>query len=290
MPASVTRNEYYWINDRLEQMVNCRASVYRAWKLKGSKHQLVASIEDRGSSKKIEHGHAATTSRIAHALLRDERLHTDPDTQDIGANIPKELVNQSSSVIESAIREITLQYSRLSNEERRTGALQYELNKNGVFEYAGWQLTIILQGFTPNPKEKKTGADVGVIVDVKHLGKQVSKGFWAQAKQADSMPNDPLTLQDMKMQMEDMLNRTREAYGMIYTPKGVALFQGLNSGENTTLSKLIDDVTSCRRGDRRPEFLADTIHRDYLVELKFESLAISKSTSSTAFSWKKDGF
>lgn len=289
MPASTTRNEYYWINDRLVHEVNQRSSVYSRWRLRRSTRDLVATIEDRGTSKKIEHGPVATSTRIPHALLRDERLQVDPNTQDIGAEVPEELVRRGSAIVQDAVAEVTRQYSRLSNEERRTGAVQYDLNRAGVIEQDGWQLTIILQGFASNPKENKTGADVGIVVDLKHGGKQVSKGLWAQAKQADSMPEEPLTLKDLKGQMADMLDRTEEAYGMVYTPNGVEVFQGWQSRQTTTLSEVIGDVTACRRGDRRPEFLADTIHRDYLIEMEFESTGAPRPAKAN-IDWAKEGF
>jgi len=289
MPASTTRNEYYWINDRLVHEVNQRSSVYSRWRLRRSKRDLVATIEDRGTSKKIEHGQAATSTRIAHAMLRDERLQVDPNSRDIGADVPEELVRRGAAIVQDAVVEVTRQYSRLSNEERRTGAIQYDLNRAGVIEHDGWQLTIILQGFASNPKEHETGADVGIVVDLKHGGKQVSKGLWAQAKQSDSMPEEPLTLKDLKGQMADMLDRTEEAYGMVYTPNGVEVFHGWESQQTTTLSDVIGDVTACRRGDRRPEFLADTIHRDYLIEMEFESTGTAPQPR-TKINWSKEGF
>ncbi len=289
MPASLTRNEYYWIDDRLVQETNRRSSVYNRWHLRKPKRDLVATIEDRGKSKKIEHGPAATSSRVAHALLRDERLQVDPNTPDIGIEVPQELIRRGTAVVQSAIAEITRQFSRLAKEERVTGALQYDLNRFGVIEHDGWQLTIILQDFTEKPKEKTTGADIGIIVDLKHADRQVSKGLWAQAKQADAVPDEPLTLPDLKKQIADMLERTREAYGIVYTPNGVDLFRGWESQQTTTLSEVIGDLAACRRGDRRPEFLADTIHRDYLIELNFESTGALRP-AKTNLDWRKEGF
>ena len=290
MPASLARTEYYWINDRLVQEANHRPSVYSRWHLRRSKRDLVATIEDRGTAKKIECGPAATSARIAHALLRDERLQVDPTTPDLGVDIPAELIRRAAAIVQDAVAEITNQYSRLSNEERRTGALQYDLNRFGVIEHDGWQLTIILQGFAANPNEKQLGADVGIIVDLKHGGKQVSKGLWAQAKQADILPEEPLTLPDLKGQMADMLERTHEAYGMLYTPNGVEVFQGWNSHQMTSLAEVIGDVAACHRGDRRPEFLCDTVHRDYLIELEFESTGSARQQSKGKIDWAKKGF
>lgn len=289
MPASLTRNEFYWITDRLIQEMNHRASVYSRWCLRRPRKDLVATIEDRGKSKKIEHGPVATSSRIAHALLRDERLHADPDTPDIGIEVPQELIQRGTAVVQSAIGEITRQFSRLAKEERVTGALQYDLNRFGTIEHDGWQLTFILQGFTEKPKEKRTGADLGVIVDLKHAGRQVSKGFWAQAKQADTVPDNPLTLPDLKGQIANMLKRTPEAYGVIYTPNGIEVFQGWESRKRSTLSQVIGDVTACRRGDRRPQFLADTVHRDYLIEMEFESTGAARPTKIN-IDWAREGF
>lgn len=289
MPASLTRTEYYWIDDRLVQVENRRSSVYSRWRLRRLKRDLVATLEDRGKSKKIEHGPAATSARIAHALLRDERLQADPTMPDIGGEVPEELIRRGTAVVQNAIAESTRQFSRLAKEERMTGALQYDLNRFGVIEHDGWQLTIILQGFTENPKENKTGADVGIIVDLKNAGRQVSKGLWAQAKQADAVPQEPLTLPDLKGQIADMLDRTREAYGVVYTPNGVEVFQGWESQASITLEDVIGDVTACRRGDRRPEFLADTIHRDYLIEMAFESTGPPRPARAN-IDWTKEGF
>lgn len=280
MPASLTRNEYYWIDDRLVQEPNSRLSVRHRWKLRRTERNLVATIEDRGTTRKVERGPAATTSRIAHAVLRDDRLHADPTTRDIGVDVPDELIRRGANIVQDAVREVTRQYGRLSNEERRTGALQYDLNRCGTIEHGDWQLTIILQGFAANPKENVTGADVGIIVDIKHGDRQVSKGLWAQAKQADTLPDEPLTLHDLRIQMERMLARTREAYGIIYTPNGVRVFQGGESRQLTTLDSVLGGVAGCQRGDRDAEFLADTIHRELLVEMAFEPLARGGSMST----------
>lgn len=271
MPASLTRNEYYWMDDRLVQEVGVRASIYGKWRLQRARNTLVATIEDRGDGKKIQHGPAATAFRIAHAMLREQRLQADPNVRDIGVDIPSALVEQAADRINQTIEAITEQFGRLSNEERRTGALQFDINRYGVIEHDGWQLTIILQGFAANPKEKLTGADIGIVVDLKNGDRQVSKGLWIQAKQAEVMPRNPMKLQDMEHQMGKMLERTDDAYGLVYTPDGVFVQRG-NDRTIRSTSSVIGGVASCRFGDRNPEFLADSLHRDYLIEMAFESL------------------
>jgi hypothetical protein len=274
MPAALTRNEYYWEDDRLVCRANRRKSVHARWRLPGRKDDLVVAFEDRGNAKKVTPGRASTPSRIAHAILREERLSADPNAKDIGPSIPRELLSKASNVAKSAVDAVTRQFRRLPNEERKTGLISGDLNRFGVIEHEGWELTIILQGFSSQTKEPIAGADVGVIVDVKNGGQQVSKGLWVQAKQAETTVDEPLQLAGLKKQMGDMLDRTHEAYGLVYTPDGVFAFQGFDSQSRISLEDLISDTVACKRGDRRPELLADTVHEDFLIEMAFRNLAV----------------
>jgi hypothetical protein len=280
MPAALSRNEYYWEKDRLVQRINERASRYGRWKQIGIGRELVAAIENRRGSKRVKIGSAYTPSRLAHAILREERLSPNPASLELAFAVPQELIRIAAGVVGSAVKEVTRQFSSLSNEERRTGAITFALNRYGVIEFEGWELTIALEGFSAQTKEPRTGADLGIIVDLRKGDVQVSKGLWAQAKEAEQLPPDPLKLQDLKDQMRDMLERTKEAYAIVYTPNDIHVFQGWASDSITSLESVITDTVACRRGDRRPEFLADTVYRDFLIELAFRNLDVPSPSHS----------
>ena len=168
--------------------------------------------------------------------------------------------------------------------------MSYELNKNKTFEVDGWELTVILQGFSSITKEPKTGADIGVIVDLKRYDLQISKAVWVQAKQSGKLPDNSIaSLKDLRGQIEDMLVHTEEAYAMVYSVDGVVLFKGKDYQNMFSLDELITETASCVRGDRRPQFIADTVYREHLIELVFEKLDESDSQQQT-FNWKNYGF
>lgn len=244
MPASRTRNEYYWIHHQLVMMQNHRATVYGRWPQLHSESELVVAIENRGDSKKITEGSSATPSRLTIALLREQRLCSDQHADEIGVDVPEELIQIASRHVKDAVAEVTRQYSELANEERKTGAVTYEINRQRVIESNGWSLTVSLQGFSTQNKEPIIGADLGIVVDLKSGERQVSKGLWVQAKETATLPEDPLTLPRLRDQMEKMLNRTKDAYGMIFTQAGVYVFQGLNSQVTTTLEDVLTESQS----------------------------------------------
>lgn len=284
MPAALKRNEYYWQDDRLRCRVNQRSSVHRRWKLVSNESDLVLTIEDRTKIRKMVRGPAATTARVSHAIVRENRLSAEAHSVDIGQSIPAPLIDKISSVVRSAVSDVVCNFYQLSNEERRTGALTIGINRQQIFQFGDWEATVILQGFSAQKKEPLTGADIGIVVDLRNGQSQVSKSVWVQAKEAEQLPDHPLLLDRLSEQMASMLNRTSDAYGLIYTPNGVHVFQGRETDQYFALDTLIADIAGCRRGDRRPEFLADTIERDYLVEVSLEHAGNKQRPTASLFS------
>lgn len=269
MPASLERTEYYWDQDRLGTIVNRRSSKFRKWPNAVCSSRLVAAIEECGSYRKLIVGSAATPTRVSKAILRHTRRDAFADSPDIGGGIPKELVRRVAAKCEEIVQKICRQFNALSTEERQTGVLTADVNESLIMQQDGWEATVFVEGFSPQTKEPRVGADIGVIFDVSNGGQRVSKALWVQAKRPDSIPDDPLTLPDLSEQMAKMLNRTKDAYGLLYGPEAVHVFQGWESQDLFTLSERFTDAIKCRRGDRRPDFVADTLDSGFLIESAF---------------------
>jgi hypothetical protein len=234
----------------------------------------VAAIEDRGDAKKLTVGPAATLARLPQAILRERRLSADPTAIDIGGEVPSELIEMVTSIVNGAVDVVSSQFSDLANEERRTGALASRLAEVRNIELAGWELTVYTQGFSTKVKEPEAGADLGIIVDLRRGELQVSKGLWIQAKPTTKSSGDPFALPRLRQQLSDMLDYTDEAYGLVFTPDGVRVFRGVDTANMVTLATVLSETVRCRRGDRRPEFVADTVHKDFLIEMAFTDMTV----------------
>jgi hypothetical protein len=227
MAASTARYEYYLSHGTLKAVQNRRQTVRSRWRLAGQLDQLVLTIEDRGKTRKIILGPMGDDPLlVAQALLHYKRLSAKPDTTDIGEEVPQELVRQVAGIAAKEVKALEDYYNNLAEEVDRTGALTLNLTRAGRFEFGGWQATIVVQAFSPKTKEPRTGADMGITVDVRLGETQVSKALWVQAKDVDMFPEDPWTIPEFEDQIDKMLRRTRDAYGLFYSPNGMQVFQG----------------------------------------------------------------
>jgi len=265
MPPSLTREEYLWKNGRMESRTARRGKIGAHWPTK-DRDDLVVSIEDMGGRRKITPGPKATAARIAQAYNRYRQLDCDPDGPEIGSGVPDRLVEQVAGACRAAVQKLVRQYDAVAIEEGATGLFLGDMNSVS-FQQDGWEATIYAQGFSPKTKEPKVGADLGIVVDVRHGGHRVVKGFFAQAKQVDEMPDDPTGLPDLPEQIKKMLKRTDEAYVLIYGSSDVEFRHARHLGDPISVPDVMTDTVRCRRGSRVPEIIAEALHRDLVLEV-----------------------
>lgn len=242
-----------------------RATTYSRWP-RGVRDNLVVAIEDLGGQRKFTCGPAANPIRLARSYTRYRNLECDPQAPDIGGAVPESLLDQVFQACEAAVRKLVGQHGAVATEEGATGLFVGDMNA-AAFSYDGWEATIYLQGFSPETKEPKVGADFGAVVDVRHAGERVVKGFFAQAKRVDGIPDDPSRLQDLLSQIPAMLAKTGDAYVLIYGSHEVQFRHARHPREPLSVSTVMGDVVRCKRGDRSPMIIAEALDRDLVLEV-----------------------
>jgi hypothetical protein len=184
---------------------------------------------------------------------------------EIGQRVPQELLEELASLLRAAARKVTEQFRTLGNEERTTGALFSDLNVRR--EVSGWVLNITNHNYSGEIKEPIIGADAGIIVDITDaMGLRATKAGWFQAKRVVEVPKRIAAIHDLESQMDKMLKRTRDGYALLYTPRGVRVFQG-DSYAEIKFDTLVLEMVRCSKGDRDPEVLIDTFDSRFLLEV-----------------------
>lgn len=270
MPAQTTRTEYYWENGRINSQFVRRSSKYRPWPIHSRTAFLIAGIEDLGQGElKIDRGDAWRPFRGICSVLRFTRHSTNPRTPEIGSSVPENAVMAAATRSNEIMSKIGRQFRTIGIEEGMSGVLSADINETSTFQVGDWEVIVFAQTFSPEIKENVTGTDVGLIVDVRHQGKHVSKGAWMQAKVANRRGVRMKSLQDMEEQLEDIKAHTKEAYGLVFTSDGGEVFHADSPTDRMPLGALIEGMVRCTRGDRSPRLLANTVDMSMLIELIF---------------------
>ncbi len=266
MPDGLERRYYFWRNGRLEEVVRTRSNKYGSWKLSDTDPDLVVAIEDTADGPDLKLGQAATIPLLSLALIRCLRPSGQLTSMDLGPDIPKELVDQIATVTDDAVARVVARFPREIAEERLTGVLDDRLDQVTVRE-GDWEAHVILQGFSSQKKEPVTKADLGILVDIRRGNTITLKVIWIQAKRDPKNLKNPLQLEDLADQLKTMAGFTKEAYGLVYTPKAVYVIRHDKPQTRLVLSKVVSDMLQCKRGDRRPSLVASTLDRNYVVEI-----------------------
>jgi hypothetical protein len=265
MPPAIHREEFLWRNGRLVSETVQRPTLRSRWPY-GIRRNLVVAIEDTGGHRKITHGPQANPLRIAQAYIRYRNLHCNPRTPDIGSAVPDSLLKQVSQACEAAVQKLVRQYEAVAIEEGATGLFSGEMN-GIVFSQGEWQATIFVQSFSPETKEPLVGADFGAVIDLRRGNKRVVKGFIAQAKRVNGIPNDPQRLPDLSDQIPLMQAQTDESYVLLYGHNQVEFRHSQHLLTSISVPSVIGDAIRCNRGDRRPVIVAQALDRDLVLEV-----------------------
>lgn len=229
--------------------------------------ELVAAVEDTPDGPKIDSGNAATATLLALALIRNSRPGVRISPTDLGPHLPQVLVSQIVQIATDATNRIVQRFSRLNAEERMTGALSDRLDESVFSTSSGWKAGVFMEGFSSQTKESQTGADIGILVDIRQGNRATLKAVWIQAKRDPNDVVNPFALDDLASQMDDMARHTKESFGMIYSPSSVYLIQREFPNQRLELPDVLSDILFCRHGDRRPTLIASTLERHHVIEL-----------------------
>lgn len=262
------RFEYYWLNGRVVERINRRRSA--SVKFPGlyyPKDYLIATIRRMQSSNIVVWGPQDAPERTAEAMLRYSRYFCDPESTDIGTEIPRSLLQTVVEHVSDATERVTKQWESTGNEEGQSGYFAGAINEVEKFQDGEWEATIRLQVFSPQIKEPLVGADMGIIVDLRNGAQRVVKATLVQAKRTEGLPASLIKLPDLRDQLEKMHETTDESYGLIFSNKGTFFVHDINPRKNISVRRFFEDKFVCRRGDRRHQTVAQAYDRSAVIDV-----------------------
>lgn len=262
------RTEYHLVDGRVIPITNHRPKGRGPWPgIKKRTHSLVVAIKDYdGFGFDIEYGNSADDKSVREAL----KLHfgyqgVSPNQVDLGVNVPESVLNRIKEVVQSATEKGTSQYRQLSDEDRTTGSVFGNIQINEQID--NWKVKIIPQNFSSVIKEPKTGADIGIIVDISNQEDQRTiKVIWLQAKRTREIPRDLFTLKDLGAQIDKMMSYTDHCYAVLYSPRGIYVFHHGVHDKYQALDELITQVLQCKSGDRNLDLLLHTLDSRHVIQ------------------------
>ena len=266
MAASLVRYFYLWKDNRLIELVQRRPTTRHRWHLGRQASAVVIWVEETPDGLRWGPGPAATFERVEQAFFRKTRPGLVRSSVDLGLDVPEELAIEIGRRASAAAQDILRNYAELNSEERQTGVLTTGLNRFSVKQADGWEAHIFVQGFSNVTKENATGADLGIVVDIRKGTDATVKSLWMQAKRDPDSVDRPLQLPRLANQLGTMRNHTHEAYGVIFTPERVYAIRADQPDERLDVSTVLIDAVQCRRGDRNERVLANTLDSSSLIE------------------------
>lgn len=267
MPGPTSRNEYYWDPELGKVFVrpNYRPTGWGRWKIWDKVH-LVAAVELHGHDMVVKDGHASDDERRIQAIMLEHGLVPNEVMPDADMLAPQGLVQEMERRIERAERRMRSKLRNLSGEDQATALLFQEIAEQ--YDVDGWKVKLTAQQHSPQIEEPHTGADIGVIVDVKDpSGRRAVKALWLQAKVATTLPDDIDTLPRMKGQRAKMAEHTKHSYGIVYTSESIRVYGPGRGQEQLTTGKLLSDAVLCRRGDRDSRVVVNTLSARHFLRV-----------------------
>lgn len=271
--AGVThRDEYFIDNGNLVRRTGRRPTGRGRWLSERDPMLAVAVEMCADGIQRVFRGRRHTDELEREAVARSYGLRLNDQSPNLGQRVPPKVVQQLRARVQSISDHVASRYRSLTNEERTTGALFSELPE--LLEVASWEIRFHSQGYTSvqkNAKETRTGADAGIVVEIRVGEESVAKALWLQAKRAESFsgPREALKLPRLADQMRTMNSHTSDGYAVIYTPHGVTVTDGKDSW---AFADWLSSAVQCERGDRDPTAIVNTLDSDYLLEMTVSSL------------------
>jgi hypothetical protein len=260
--AAQKRIEYHWIENRVVPKTVQRPSYAKQWRFNTSDKTLIATIEPSDRSFGLREGPSHSAAREVDCIRIYRGVLVDDSMPDFSKRIPESIRIELKSKLDTALRSAPAQWEHFANEPDLTGHIRSALDGIVVSDQ-GWRIKISGWTYTPHPKEKEIGADLGVMFDTLHNGQRLIKASWYQAKIDRAGPLDDLA--DLKEQVVKMRKYTKEAYTLLYTPDEIISVRGLDRVDGTSFSENLVDGAICNRGDRDPLVIANTVDIKHVV-------------------------
>jgi len=106
--------------------------------------------------------------------------------EEIGEELPDELVQHVATELAAMAEQIGKKNDAFARETDMTGYLA-GLWDGYVHEADGWEIRVKAVTYSPEVKEPKTGADMGIIFDLSRAGIRILKAMWFQAKRPSAI-------------------------------------------------------------------------------------------------------
>lgn len=256
--AAQERREYHWIGNRVVERIISRPRGTVSWHFDKYEPTLVATIEEQDRSFYLREGRASTPERIVDAVRLYKGVLVDDSIPDFSGRMPGEVQEELRRRVNGAIISVTSQWGSFAEETDMTGHLKGELIKID-FERLGWSVAVKSWTYKRYPKEDKTGADLGIIFDIKLGEDRLIKAIWYQAKIVRGIPSSLDNVPDLADQVAKMGKFTKEHYTLLYSPDGMVTTRGMDVSSFQPLADNLVDGAICVRGDRNPRVVADTV-------------------------------
>ncbi len=168
MANGLERCFYFWREGRLKEVNASSHSKFGKWNESIDDPDLVFAVEKTNDGPIYAVGPAATIPLVTLALIRNTRPGLRVSENDLGPDLPETLIEQVAAAATAATDRIVQKFSQLGIEERQTGVLIDHLEASSTTSPDGWQAHVFVQDFSPQIKEPIIGADIGILIDVRH--------------------------------------------------------------------------------------------------------------------------
>lgn len=269
LPAGLVKHFYFWRSGKLEHKEVTRASIYGSFGVRLDAPDLVLAIEETPAGPEYELGPAGIRNPhlVQMALIQHRRRTTSVSRGDLGRFLPHGIAEDVSKEAEIAARRLVKNFAALGAEERQSGVLTDRLNEFRSATDDGWQINILVQGFSSVIKEPVTGADIGVVIEIIRGDESTLKALWIQAKRVDYPTANVRTMPDLVQQLSVIQRRTDEAYGLVYGPTEVYAVRADDLDVHLRLNTLFEQAVRCERGDLDERLVADSFHKTFVIEV-----------------------
>ena len=260
--AAQERREYHWIENRIVETIVERPKLTDQWRFDRRTATLVATIEEQERSFYLREGPAATPARIVDSIRLYKGVLTDDSISDYSGAIPASVQAELRTKLNEVTDSILPQWSSFAEEPDISGYIKGKLNGIAV-ERDGWRVSVKAWTYNRRPKERDMGADLGIVFDVTYNGQRLIKACWYQAKIDKGAPLSEV--EDLADQVGKMQVYTREAYTLLFSADEIVAVRGMDRNDSNSLSDNLVEGVICRRGDRNPLVIANTVDIKHVV-------------------------
>ena len=260
--AAQERREFHWVENRIVESIVDRPERTDQWRFDKHTRTLVATIEEHDRSFYLREGPAALPERIVDSIRLYKGVLTDDSISDYSGAMPESIRSELRSKLNEVTNSILPQWSSFAEEPDISGYIKGKLD--GILvERDGWRVRVKAWTYKRRPKERDMGADLGIVFDVTYKGQRLIKASWYQAKIDKGLPLNEV--EDLSEQVRKMQDYTREAYTLLYSADEIIAVRGMDRNDSSSLSENLVEGVICRRGDRNPLVVANTVDIKHVV-------------------------